>query len=118
MIGRWRAAGRVVSGGGRHSLTQHAFGDRFERALGWRPYPGSLNVEVPGWPEFVGAPDFVVEGDPHTYQMWKVRVYGLQVPVCWMIPSSAPVPTIMELLAPVRLRGLVNEDLVVIRRSS
>lgn len=102
--------GVVFSGGGNHVKTQRRHGERFETLLGYRPYPGSLNLRAT---TDLGAPQIELRPAPQRcYQMWAARLGGIDGHA--MIPDR-PHPDSVEMLAPVSLRdslGLVDGDSV------
>lgn len=110
-----RLVGAPIDGGGYHAQTQTAHGDEFAATLGWRPFPGSLNVELcvplPG-SDLPPAPATVqVRG--RAYRLWPCRVDGHEGPAALMTWIRRDVYVEVELLAPSRLRDVVTGHVVI-----
>ena len=99
--------GRAEHGGGHHAKTQEKLGDLFEGALGYRPYPGSLNVRT-DHPNDLEDPHAIIRGDRRSYRLWPARIQGLEIPAHLMTFEKKPSRPILELLSPVRLRDHVD----------
>lgn len=94
-------SGVVFSGGGNHAKTQRRYGDQFEQTLGYRPYPGSLNIRLDRPPD-LGEPLIELRPAPkRRYEMWAARLWDIDGHA--MIPDRAH-DTSLEMLAPVSLR--------------
>lgn len=106
--------GTMVDGGGHHAANSARFADRFTDELGWTPYPGSLNVAVGHGTDLTTRPDFVVIGDRRRYRMWTARLPAVpDVPVALMACRAKPSGRSVELLAPIRLRDVLDPELPV-----
>lgn len=95
--------GRAEHGAGHHAKTQEKAGDLFEEALGYRPFPGSLNIRT-DHPNDLEDPHAIVKGNRRTYRMWPARIQGLEIPAHLMTFEARPKRPILELIAPIRLR--------------
>jgi SAM-dependent methyltransferase len=96
--------GRAEHGGGHHSSTQQKLGDLFEEALGYRPFPGSLNVRTDHRND-LEDPHAIIRGEGQkSYRLWPAKIEGLEIPAHLMTFQKKPTRPILELLAPVCLR--------------
>lgn len=104
-------AGRAVNGGGIHGRTQREHGDAFEHALGYRPFPGSLNVRVGHGVDLPG-PAVEVDTGVKVFRAWPARVVGVDAPAHLLAYYREPPrgQRDVEVLAPVRLRDHLAPD--------
>lgn len=103
-------AGIPFGGSGTHARMQEHYGDKFEEALGYRPYKGSLNLRIPFEPDLSPAPIKVWVNNRRDYQFWlgRLRSYP-RVPIHIMVPGLRGWPTSIELVSPIRLRDLFED---------
>lgn len=110
-----RLVGAAVDGGGYHAGTQAEHGAAFAEALGWRPFPGSLNIELedplPG--ADLPAPHTTVLARGRSYRLWRGRVAGYDGPAALMTYADRDVYLKLEILAPTRLRDVVSTRVVI-----
>lgn len=100
-------------GEGRYYLSRPGYVTQFERHLGWAPYPGTLNLELPG-PEanklrFLRKhPAFTVEAfaaEGRTFGGVTCHPATVQgQPCATILPHRSHYTTTLEVVAPVRLR--------------
>lgn len=98
--------GHVFSGGGHHSRTQERYGDEFEATLGYRPYAGSLNLQLDR-PADLGVAQAELFWPPRRrYRLWRGRLpMDPWIPCHVMdVGKRGHGPDWVELLAPVCLR--------------
>lgn len=113
-------AGEVVSGMGRGAdyVGMPQYRERFEDALGFDPFPGTLNLEVdPGekvrfeteaTPHRI--PGFEVDGEAYSaVTAYEVTVGGHEAALLEMDITDHP-PEIAEIIAPVELRVELDLD--------
>lgn len=103
--------GQAITGAGRHAETQALDPRAFEIALGYAPFPGSLNVRL-------DKPVIPITWGPHThvnarwrFRAWEAKITGLDAPVhvlVWRRPTKPQ--TVVELVSPVRLRDVLDAD--------
>lgn len=96
--------GRMFGGSGTHSKMQERYGSFFEAHLGYRPYPGSLNLKLDRPLDFGSPHSELIVGRKRDYQFWQARILGVEAPAHMMIPGKRGWPESVELLSPVRLR--------------
>ena len=108
--------GTVTDGGGYHAGTQQRIGDAFEQVLGYRPYPGSLNVRTDRILELVNPEAQVVDADRggRIFRLWPCRLRGVPAPCHLMTWRTPPARPVLEVLSPVRLRDHLDGDEVEI----
>lgn len=104
-----RIAGTVFAGAGQHGATQEEHGAKFAAALGYQPFPGSLNLRIEPTvsPLLLWGPPNAVVRAHLDFSMWAVEVEGYEGPahaMTWKPPRLFH--RRIELLAPCRLRGL------------
>lgn len=120
--------GVVTDGLGRGAqyVGMDPYQDRFERTAGFRPYPGTLNLEValqdrqafeePVEPVHIDA--FSVQGDTYSaVDVYPARIDDIPAAVLRMAITDHP-DTVAEIIAPVYLRDaldLENGDTVTVR---
>jgi hypothetical protein len=102
--------GTPFAGSGTHGRWQRNHSDEFAAALGYTPYPGSLNLRIGHTPDF--TPDFEILIGTRDYQIHKARI-PQGVPVHMMIPGGRAWPNSVELLSPVYLRDIIGEKVEV-----
>jgi len=103
-----RVVGRIVDGYGHHAANSRRFAARFEAALGYMPYPGTLNLAA-GWPDLPAAPVTVDGHRGRIYLLWPARIVGVGVPchaISWT-PQRNRQPW-FEVVAPVRIRDILD----------
>lgn len=107
--------GSVVDGGGYHGDTQNRIGETFERVLGYRPFPGSLNVRTDRPVELVNPYALVEDPDRDgwTFRLWPCRIRGVAVPCHLMTWRTTPDRPVVEILAPIRLRDYLESDVEI-----
>lgn len=107
--------GRVATGlgEGRYYLSRPAYDKQFSRALGWRPYPGTLNLEVDTadankLKALRRAPVFLIEGfeaEGRTFGGVVCSPATIAEEECAAIlPNRTHYTSTLEIIAPVRLR--------------
>lgn len=105
-------------GEGRYYLSRQGYIAQFEARLGWVPYPGTLNLELPG-PE-VGKLRLLRRNPVHTIEGFQAegRTFGgvachpatvrgadgTSHPCAAILPHRTHHTTTLEIVAPVRLR--------------
>lgn len=118
--------GKVGSGSGQNSVHTKRLAEQLERTLGYRMYPGSLNLKTPGKVDLgPHCMEFVDQrrgrggrrgGD---YQIWHASVDGFDGPVHAMRPGMrGHGDDAIEIWAPVKLRehlALKDGDEVTVR---
>lgn len=111
--------GVMVDGGGHHAANSEALADRFTEELGWRPFPGSLNVRVGHGADLKTRPHGVVirerEGaTDRRYRLWHARILEApDIPAALMACRDRPQGKSVEILAPTRLRDLLDPEAFV-----
>lgn len=111
--------GQVVSGvgEGQYYLNQEGYNRQFEEKLGYRPYPGTLNIELSGAEanklRLVKArPAILIERfqtEERTFgevYAWHARLDGH--PVAAIIPKRSHYTRVVELIAPEHLRSTLG----------
>lgn len=112
--------GRVFSGlgEGAYYVDQPGYGGHFQRLLGFRPYPGTLNLRLPpsqiaGKRELETYPGIVIKGfEVGGRSFGEVRCYratinGIEGAVI-LIGRTHHDDSVVELIAPVHLRSKLN----------
>ena len=121
-----RLRGRVFTGLGEGEFYVNLYARQFERALGYKPYPGTLNIKlVPGsveeWRRVITTHNCIIVEPPQIpgTRLARVKCYeaslrGVRVHI--VVPDiSAYDETVVELIAPESLReklSLRDGDLV------
>jgi CTP-dependent riboflavin kinase len=107
--------GTVCSGIGDQARRVAAHPDIYRGALGYHPYPGSLNVHLDDPLSLDDLPDphATIEVNGDRSLLWHARLNGAG-PAHLMIFRAAPTVARVEVLAPVRLRTLLDSDRVTI----
>jgi riboflavin kinase len=111
-------AGRVASGlgEGRYYLTRAGYTSQFVAKLGWTPYPGTLNLELPaGEAQKIAflrrSPQHLIEGfTAEGRSFGAVTCHGADVgghACAAILPHRTHHTTTLELIAPVRLRDAI-----------
>jgi riboflavin kinase, archaea type len=112
-------------GEGRYYLSRPGYKTQFHKALGWEPYPGTLNLELTG-PE-ANKLRFLRKNPVYTIEAFqaegrtfggvtchpaRVHVAGGKDPVecAAILPHRSHYTTTVELIAPVRLRDALPCD--------
>lgn len=120
--------GRVVSGIGRGAsyIGMNAYQNRFRKALGFEPYPGTLNITVDvadreafqDAVEGVAIDSFVIDDEEYSaVTAYPAEIDGVDVAVLDLEITDHP-DSIVEIIAPVNLReelGLEDGDTVTCR---
>lgn len=107
--------GYIVKGGGHHARNSANLAEEFEAELGWRPFPGSLNVRVGHGTDLITRPAGVVMrereiGPDRRYRLWHARLLDApDIPAALMACRDMPQGRAVEVLAPVRLRDVLRE---------
>ncbi len=110
---------RTGLGEGRYYLSRPGYKDRFKAALGWEPYPGTLNLELGGAEAnklriLRRSPVHLIEGfqaEGRTFgavACWPAKAKG--VACAAILPHRTHYTTTLELVAPVRLREALSCD--------
>ena len=107
----------VVDGAGYHAGTQREYGPAFAAALGYLPYPGSLNVDVdePFVPTDAFGPSPIRISATRTFAAWPIVLAGYDGPahlLLWRDPDVAQHQ--FEIVAPDRLRPIVGTSVEIV----
>ncbi len=119
-IDRILIRGRVFSGlgEGRYYVSLEGYLKQFERLLGFKPYPGTLNIKIPREQMFFRAKldeeeGIIIKGfktKERTFgdvKAFRCRVSGVEGAI--VLPQRTHYPKdVLEVIAPVKLREVLN----------
>ncbi len=109
-----KLSGTVTSGLGKAGRRLERVGFRTQEALGFRPYPGTLNIQLDmplkpseGW-RFVDIPMLGEKKVP--FRLFKARLNGYPVLVARSKSQLESSDTILEVIADTRLRETLQVE--------
>jgi len=111
--------GRVVSGNKRGAYFVSQYAERLSHLLGFQPFPGTLNIELPGQPRLPAKSFFIPSWSDKSKDYGAVWAYPAvlkNAPVTLLVPEKTQhAPNIIEIISPLCLRsklGIKDGDYV------